>query len=188
MKKIITVAIAVALTLPLQAVEKAGYYSGIKLGVEESNTGGSDSTKWSGKFGKHINKHFDAELYTRTKDKDSGGNDTRVEAAVIGKYKLTDDWSTSLRVGAGNKYTRTDDFGYWSITPTIKYKINDKWSTNIGYRLRDAFETERKQNDQTLKLGLNYKIVKDTSVSAGYDWKRGDSDANSFGIGLKFEF
>jgi len=188
MKKIITVAIAVALTLPLQAVEKAGYYSGIKFGVEESNTGGSDSTKWAVKFGKHINKHLDAELYTRTKDKDSGSNDTRVEAAVIGKYKLTDDWSTSLRVGAGNKYTRTDDFGYWTVTPAVKYKITDKLSAKLGYRFRDAFETERQQNDQTIKLGVGYKLTSDVSLDAGYDWKRGDSDANGFGVGLKFEF
>jgi len=180
--------LAIVLATTVVAEEKAGYYTGINFGLEESNTGGSDSTKWSGKFGKHINKHFDAELYTRTKDKDTGSNDTRVEAAIIGKHKLTDDWSSSLRFGVGNKYTRTDDFGYWSITPTVKYKINNKWSTKIGYRLRDAFETERKQNDQTLKLGLSYKIVEDTSVSAGYDWKRGDSDANGLAVGFKFEF
>lgn len=185
MKKIL---IALLLTTNVVAEEKAGYYTDINFGIENSNTGGSDATKWSGKFGKHINKHFDAELYTRIKDKDSGGNDTRIEAAVIGKHKLTDDWSSSLRFGVGNKYTTTDDFGYWSITPSIKYKINDKLSTKIGYRLRDAFETERKQNDQTIKLGLSYKIVEDTSLSAGYDWKRGDSDSNGFGIGLKFEF
>ena len=188
MKKIITVAIAVVLTLPLQAVEKAGYYAGVKLGVEESNTGGSDSTKWAMTFGKHINNYIDAELYTRTKDKEKGGNDTRLEAAVIGKYKLTDDLSTYLRAGVGNKYTRNDDFGYWTVEPGVKYKLNNDWSVKAGVRFRDAFETDRKQNDHTYKLGVGYKVASDTTLDVGYDWKRGDSDANSFGVGLKFEF
>ena len=187
MKKIV-VLLTLLTVSTLALADKQGYYSAIKFSIEESNTGGSDSTKWAVKYGKHINKHLDAELYTRTKDKDSGSNDTRVEAAVIGKYKLTDDWSTSLRVGAGNKYTRTDDFGYWTVTPAVKYKITDKLSAKLGYRFRDAFETERQQNDQTIKLGIGYKLTSDVSLGAGYDWKRGDSDADGFGVGFKFEF
>ena len=93
-----------------------------------------------------------------------------------------------MRFGIGNKYTTKDNFGYWSITPSVKYKINDKMSTKIGYRFRDSFDTGHKQNDQTIKLGISYKILEDTSLNAGYDLKRGDSDSNGFGIGLKFEF
>jgi len=168
--------------------EETSYYTGIKYGIEKSNTGGSDAVKWSAKFGKHINEYFDAEISSRIKDKDSGSNNTRVEAAVIGKHKIADDWSSSLRFGVGNKYTTTDNFSYWSITPSVKYKINDKISTKIGYRFRDSFDTGHKQNDQTIKLGISYKILEDTSLNAGYDLKRGDSDSNGFGIGFKFEF
>ena len=51
--------IALLLTTNVIA-EETSYYTGIKYGIEKSNTGGSDAVKWSAKFGKHINEYLNA--------------------------------------------------------------------------------------------------------------------------------
>jgi len=186
-KTLIAVLLATSLTAVAHEEEKKGYYVGLKLSHEDSKTG-SDADKWGMTFGKHLYKWLDAEIYTRTKDKDTGSNDTKVEAALVGKYKLTDNLSAYTRAGVGNKYTRSEDFGYWTVEPGLKYKLNSDWSVKAGVRFRDSFQTSHNANDTTYKAGIGYKLAADTSLDFGYSLKRGDSKADEFGIGIKFEF
>ena len=192
MKKILlTVLLATSLSfiLVIYAEEqtKKGYYVGLKLSHED-NKNGSDADKWGMTFGKHLYKWLDAEIYTRTKDKDTGSNDTKLEGALIGKYKLTDSLSAYTRAGVGNKYTRNEDYGYWTVEPGLKYKLNDDWSVKAGVRFRDAFQTDHNANDTTYKTSVGYKLTDDTSIDMGYALKRGDSKTEEFGLGLKFKF
>ncbi|MDC1281541.1 porin family protein [Methylophilaceae bacterium] len=189
MKKIITVAIAVALTLPLQAEEKQGYFYGVRFESQDAK-GGSDAMTYGMQFGKHVNDWLDLSISTRLKDQNEGanGNDTRLEAGAKLKHKLNTNWSTSLYLGTGEKYVTNNNYGYWAITPGLKYKINQDWSVGTSVRFRDSYDTSHKQKDTTYAVKLGYKLADDITLDTRFRVKRGDSDYDAIGMGLTFEF
>lgn len=194
MKKIVCALLAAGfITTPAMAekkTERKGYFYGIRFETQDA-LGGTDANTYGMKFGKHVTPWMDLSVSTRVKDKNeagSNGNDTRLEAGVKFKQKLSDRWSSSLYLGAGDKYVKNDNFSYWAITPGLKYKLNDKWSIGTSVRFRDSFNTEHQQNDTTYAAKLGYKITPDTTIDLRYRVKRGDSDYNAIGMGLSFEF
>lgn len=173
-----------------QKTERKGYFYGIRFETQDA-LGGTDANTYGMDFGKHVTPWMDLSVSTRVKDNNqagNNGNDTRLEAGVKFKQKLSDRWTSSLYLGAGDKYVKNDNFSYWAITPGLKYKIDDKWSVGTSVRFRDSFNTEHQQNDTTYAAALGYKIDPDTTIDLRYRVKRGDSDYNAIGMGLSFEF
>ena len=192
MKKI---ALAVMLATATQVYaetkqERKGYFYGIRWENQDGVNGGRDANTYGMQFGKHVNSWLDLSVSTRVKDTTEGvnSNDTRLEAGAKLKHKLSDKWSTSLYLGAGDKYVKNDNHSYWVVTPGVKYKINDKWSVGTSVRFRDSFDTANQQQDTTYATKVGYKIADDITLDARYRIKRGDSDYNAFGFGLTFEF
>lgn len=187
-------ALAVLLATSLTAVaeekqERKGYFYGIRFETQDAK-GGTDANTYGMKFGKHVTPWLDLSVSTRVKDKngESNGNDTRLEAGAKLKHKLSDNWSTSLYLGAGDKYVSGDNFSYWAVTPGLKYKIDDKWSVGTSVRFRDSFDTSHQQKDTTYAVSLGYKLTSDVTLDTRYRIKRGDSDYDALGFGLTFEF
>jgi opacity protein-like surface antigen len=192
MKKSILIAALISTTTLAYAekTERKGYFYGIRF-ESQDGIGSADANTYGMKFGKHIAPWMDLSVSTRVKDKNeagSNGNDTRLEAGVKFKQKLSDRWSSSLYLGVGDKYVKNDNFSYWVVTPGVKYKINDKWSLGTSVRWRDSYQTDHQQNDTTYAVKLGYKIDPDTTIDLRYRQKRGDSDYNAIGMGLTFEF
>ena len=170
--------------------ERKGYFYGIRFETQDAK-GGTDANTYGMKFGKHVTPWLDLSVSTRVKDKNesgSNGNDTRLEAGAKLKHKLSDRWSTSLYLGAGDKYVSGDNFSYWAVTPGLKYKIDDKWSVGTSVRFRDSFDTSHQQQDTTYAVKLGYKLTSDIILDTRYRVKRGDSDYDALGFGLTFEF
>lgn len=170
--------------------ERKGYFYGIRFETQDAK-GGTDANTYGMKFGKHVTPWLDLSVSTRVKDKNesgSNGNDTRLEAGAKFKYKINSNWSTSLYLGAGDKYVKNDNFSYWAVTPGVKYKINDKWSLGTSVRFRDSFDTSHQQQDTTYAVKLGYKLTSDVTLDTRYRIKRGDSDYDALGFGLTFEF
>lgn len=178
-------------TFAHEKTERKGYFYGIRFETQDAKDGGTDANTYGMKFGKHVTPWLDLSVSTRVKDKNeagNNGNDTRLEAGATLKHKLTDRWSTSLYLGAGDKYVKNDNYSYWAITPGVKYKINDKWSLGTSVRFRDSFDTSHQQQDTTYAVKLGYKLTDDITLDTRYRVKRGDSDYNAIGMGLTFEF
>ena len=190
-KVFLTLAIASASTQTYAETksDRKGYFYGIRFETQDAK-GGTDANTYGMKFGKHVTPWLDLSVSTRVKDKngESNGNDTRLEAGAKLKHKLSDRWSTSLYLGAGDKYVSGDNFSYWAVTPGLKYKIDDQWSVGTSVRFRDSFDTDNQQQDTTYATKVGYKIDDDITLDARYRIKRGDSDYNAFGFGLTFEF
>jgi len=170
--------------------ERKGYFYGIRFETQDAK-GGTDANTYGMKFGKHVTPWLDLSVSTRVKDKNesgNNGNDTRLEAGAKLKHKLDNDWSTSLYLGAGDKYVSGDNYSYWVVTPGIKYKLNDDWAIGTSVRFRDSFQTSHQQNDTTYAVKLDYKLTDDITLDTRYRMKRGDSDYDAIGMGLNFEF
>ena len=161
--------------------DKKGYFYGIKFDHKNSanaNTFGVD-------YGKHVYDWLDVKVSTNHTDK----KDTSMLA--IGpkfKYKINENWSSSLHLATGQKFVKDDDFGYWVMTPGVKYKINQDWSVGSSVRFRDSYDAKLEQSDTTYSIKLDTKLFQDYTLSTRYRMKRGDSEYNAIGIGLKYEF
>ena len=191
-KVFLTLAIASASTQTYAETksDRKGYFYGIRFETQDAK-GGTDANTYGMKFGKHVTPWLDLSVSTRVKDKNeagSNGNDTRLEAGAKLKHKINSNWSTSLYLGAGDKYVSGDNFSYWAVTPGVKYKINDKWSLGTSVRFRDSFDTSHQQQDTTYAVKLGYKLTSDITLDTRYRVKRGDSDYDALGFGLTFEF
>jgi hypothetical protein len=191
-KVFLTLAIASASTQPFAETksDRKGYFYGIRFETQDGVNGGRDANTYGMQFGKHVNSWLDLSVSTRVKDTTEGvnSNDTRLETGAKLKHKLSGKWSTSLYLGAGDKYVKNDNHSYWVVTPGVKYKIDDKWSVGTSVRFRDSFDTANQQQDTTYAAKVGYKIDDDITLDARYRIKRGDSDYNAFGFGLTFEF
>lgn len=186
-KKII---LAVLLTVSTTAMaDTKGYYISTRFEAQDGINGSLDANTFGVNVGKHVNKFFDIELATRNKDNQelNNDNDTRTEMSGIGKYKISDSWSASMRIGAGEKFVRSDNFGYWVSESGIKYKVNNDWALKSSIRWRDSFNSSRNQQDTTYAVAVEYQIDETQSVDLRYREKRGDGEYNALGIGYKLE-
>jgi len=190
-KKLLLVSLLV--TTSVVAEEKSdhkGYFYGIRFESQDSK-GSADANTYGMQFGKNVYDWLDLSVSTRVKDQnDSGsnGNDTRLEAGAKLKHKLDDQWSTSLYLGAGDKFVDGDNFSYWVAAPGLKYNINSDWAIGTSVRFRDSFQTSHQQNDTTYAIQLDYKLTDDIILDTRYRQKRGDGDYDAIGMGLNFKF
>ena len=161
--------------------DKKGYFYGIKFDHKNSanaNTFGVD-------YGKHVYDWLDIKVSTNHTDKK---DTSRLEIGPKFKYKINENLSSSLHLATGQKFVKDDDFGYWVMTPEVKYKINQDWSVGSSIRFRDSYDAKLEQNDTTYSIKLDTKLFQDYTLSTRYRMKRGDSEYNAIGIGLKYEF
>ena len=189
MKKIV-VLLTLLTVSTLALADKKGYFYGVKFDHKNS-IGGTDANTYGMEFGKHVYDWLDVKVSTNYTSKEgvgSRGDSYRLEAGPKFKYKLNKDWSTSLFLATGQKFVKDDDYGYWVVTPGVKYKINQDWSVGSSVRFRDSYDAKLEQNDTTYSIKLDTKLFQDYTLSTRYRMKRGDSEYNAIGIGLKYEF
>ena len=180
MKALVTFLILI-LALPLSAKDT---YIKFGVGQQDGLNGGNNAKEYSLTVGRKLNDIFAAEVKTRTKLKDqSTCNDQRAEFALIGSLDMF-----YLRAGAGRKFERNKDHGYWHAEPGVKFKLTDTWSFKTGVRFRDSFDPVYEQSDITYKFGFSKKLNDNNSISINSKFKRGDSQYNSIGIGYKYKF
>lgn len=178
--------LAVLLTLSTAAAAE-GNYAGIKLEGRNGRDATQDAVAYSLTVGKNLNQYFDAEVYARVKSNDDDTNNTRAEGAVVGKYPLLSGIQLYTRAALGQKYDGAGDDAYWSLEPGIKVAATENLGLKAGLRFRDAFDTAA-DSTRTYRLGAEYALTKNQSVSVGYDRSLGDSeyDALAVGYGIKF--
>ena len=160
----------------------ADYYTKIKIGVEDFATKSDGMTKFGIDIGKRVYNNLDIELTSRTKFNHSGGHGAKIGIRFITHYK-----PLYAKVAVGKKYT-DNNLGYYSIEGGVEYKIGDRWKTNTGIRFRNAFDTKYNQKTHTFKTGIGYRITDAMGIGVSYDMKRGDSNEDSYGLGLRFKF
>jgi len=74
------------------------------------------------------------------------------------------------------------------MSPGVKYKINQDLNIGTSIRFRNSYDTSHEQSDRTYAIKLDKKLFQDYTLSTRYRIKRGDSEYNAIGVGLKYEF
>ena len=106
---------------------------------------------------------------------------TRLEAGAtvngpIGLY---------ARAAAGQKYSNTTDFAYYSVEPGIAVAVPgiSGVTAKVGYRFRSAFNGAQ-NNDQThtARYAVSYALSKADTITAKYDRVNGDSNQKVVGV------
>ena len=162
--------------------DKKGYFYGVKFDHKDSKT---DSNTIGVEYGNHVYDWLDVKISTNHTDRK---DTSRLELGPKLKYKLNQDWSSSLYLATGQKFVKDDDFGYWVMSPGVKYKINQDLNIGTSIRFRNSYDTSHEQSDRTYAIKLDKKLFQDYTLSTRYRMKRGDSEYNAIGVGLKYEF
>lgn len=100
----------------------------------------------------------------------------RYELGVTYTQPLTSMLNADFRVAQGWKAKSGSEVTtYYVLEPSVTAKIPaTAASVKVGYRVRNAWESNVADNSTTSRLALGYDLTKVDKISLGRDWQRGD--------------
>ena len=100
----------------------------------------------------------------------------RYEIGVTHSQPLPAGLSGDFRVAQGWKAkSGIDTTTYYVLEPSLTSKIaGTPASVKVGYRVRNAWDSNVADNSKTTRLAFAYDLTKLDKVSLGRDWQRGD--------------
>lgn len=94
--------------------------------------------------------------------------------------------------GIGARFSGSDDvFAYYVFNVGADLRLTEKVTWNaVGYRYRNAFDTDNDYDTPQVSTGLAFKIDQANSVSTKLyrSWKDGSPDETGLALGFKHEF
>ena len=131
---------------------------------------------------------LDAGVQVRSQNGETGSNTTRLETGASYQLPVSQDFAIYTRGAVGYKLTDADDFGYYSIEPGVKWQVAQPLNVGVGYRYRDAFSDANKDKTNTVRLGAEYALAKDKTITLGLDRSYGDSEFLGLNVGYAVKF
>lgn len=201
-KSLICVA-AASVLFATQATANLGAYGGLGYSYY-SGTGdssGIDSNAFNFKLGTRFTDYLDGEVFTEFQDiSDYDFSNNQLEVALIPHTALpavANGFGLYGRIGLGNNWLSggpaSESFGYGSIEPGFYYKPygeSNPTKVTLGYRYRNAFDTDRTVGYETNSALLGGELALDShnSIVANYTYAAGDEEYNQFSIGYLARF
>jgi hypothetical protein len=148
-------------------------------GQKIDNNVSADQKQYSLSVKENITKELAGDVsFKNTVTDGTGALTTRLEAGLTGTTQRVGPVAGYVRVAAGQKFSNTGDFSYYSIEPGVLIPMGN-FTGKIGYRYRSAFDSSA-NGDQTntWRAGVSYAVTKKDAVGVGYDSVRGDSTQN----------
>lgn len=94
-----------------------------------------------------------------------------------------------IRGATGLKFTNGQNSeGYYSLEPGVSFKSSERSVIRVGYRFRDAYDTDVADTTKTVRVSTTYALTKKDSLGVRYDRVRGDSDQNIIGVNYTRSF
>ena len=107
---------------------------------------------------------------------------TRLEVGVIPSVDLGFA-KLYARTTFGEKYNTTGNFSYMGIEPGVIVPLGNGLSTRIGYRYRDAVDSNKfADRTNTWRAGVKYDFSKQDAVNLRFDSVRGDQVQNIWAL------
>jgi hypothetical protein len=144
------------------------------------NVGSTNQTQYQMMY-KHIfTNNFAGDLqFQNTTNDSTSALSTRIEGGATVSEKVAGPIGVYVRTAAGQKYSNTTHFSYWSVEPGVTADVPgiSGLTAKVGYRYRTAFDST-KNGDQTntMRYGLTYAVTKVDAVGVRYDRVNGDNN------------
>lgn len=168
----------------------AGGFGAIEYSNRSGVNGASDADAIKLTVGTEVTKGVVADISLRQKTDGSTKDlkDTRLEGGLTFAVDSFGGFTPYLRTAVGEKFKTSENYSYYSFEPGVKYAVNNDFSLKLGWRYRDAFNTDNADQTRSWRVGANYNLTKTYSVGLGYDRVRGDSEYNAINIALGMKF
>jgi hypothetical protein len=142
------------------------------------NATGTDQQNYNLTVRENIVKNLIGDVqFSQTTNDVGPGTVQRLEAGLTPTYK-TKYATIGSRFTVGEKYTTTQQYGYWSANPYVAVPISNTGFTALaGWRYRAAFDTNYLDTTRTWRGGVQYAVTKQDTVGVRYDRVQGDSDS-----------
>ncbi len=126
-------------------------------------------------------------------DAANGKKDSQNLEVTIGyRLPLGHVFSVMGSSGIGARFSGSDDtFAYYVFNVGADLRLTEQVTWNaVGYRYRNAFDTDNDYDTPQLSTGLAFKIDQANSVSTKFyrSWKDGDPDETGLALAFKHEF
>lgn len=131
---------------------------------------------------------FGEQFRTEKLNNNDGVSTTRIESGVTYAYGLTNGISLYTRGGLGYKFNADSDYSYYSIEPGAKLDLANGFLVKAGYRFRDSFNNSYNEQTDTVRLGAEYALAKNQTVTLGIDRSYGASEFIGYNLGYLVKF
>ena len=131
---------------------------------------------------------FGEQFRTEKLNNNDGVSTTRIESGVTYAYGLTNRVSLYTRGGLGYKFNADSDYSYYSIEPGAKLDLANGFVVKAGYRFRDSFNNSYNEQTDTVRLGADYTLAKNQTVTLGIDRSYGASEFIGYNLGYLVKF
>jgi hypothetical protein len=89
----------------------------------------------------------------------------------------------------GQRYTTVANYTYYSVEPGVTVPVASTGITaTLGWRYRTPTDTANEWTTRTWRTSVGYDLTKSDNVYVGYDWMRGDVQANLARVGYIHKF
>lgn len=94
----------------------------------------------------------------------------------------------SVATGVGLVTGKAQAHWTYSVEPKVSVPINDSFTATASYKFRNDLKGNIADLTKTAEIGVDYKLVKNTTVGLKYAYSAGDLQANSVSIGAAYKF
>lgn len=142
------------------------------------NATGTDQQNYNLTVREHVVNDLIADVqFSQTTNDVGPGTVQRLEAGLTPTYK-TKYATFASRFTVGEKYTTSQQYGYWSANPYVMVPIANTGLTALaGWRYRAAFDTNYLDTTRTWRGGMMYNLTGKDTVGVRYDRVQGDADS-----------
>lgn len=170
-------------------------YAKIDYTFRDTIAGQSDNPNRQGvnfTFGHKVSPNLvldvNQQFRTEKLNSDDGSSSTRLETGLLYTAPLNQTLFVYTRGALGYKFTSDDDSTYYSIEPGVKWKAFENLSLKAGYRYRTAFNDSIFDKTNTVRVGAEFDLDKQQSLSLGVDRAYGDSEYLGLNAGYQVKF
>jgi hypothetical protein len=140
------------------------------------------------KLSDNVTVDLGEQFRTEKLNNNDGVSTTRLESGVTYTYGLTNGVSLYTRGGLGYKFTTNSDYSYYSIEPGAKLDLANGFVVKAGYRFRDSFNNSYNEQTDTVRLGADYTLAKNQTLTLGVDRSYGASEFIGYNLGYLVKF
>ena len=96
--------------------------------------------------------------------------------------------STALYGEVGEFASRQNNETFYGLGVNASRQVYGSLSANVGYRLREGFDSQRFVDEDRLNVGASYQFLTNTGVGVNYYRTRGTTNSETVGLSLVRKF